>query len=249
MAKVAKLLVLIAGISILNIAAFSPGLLHIQIRGGSPAEAAFGITLPVISLLILFFASYTLLLKPRPSAVPQTAARELRTPEDYAAALAPYRRVKPLRSNLDLAADQMERMEKKKSTLQEVLADRFEPGEMSYRKFAAVIGEVEKLFYLNVRGMLNKLSVFDAEEFARFAGQQKTAPFSTRLIQQKTDLYKEYMAHIEGYIGANEEILLKLDKLLLEMSLLGSADYRELEEMPGMKEIDALIKQTKFYND
>ena len=50
-----------------------------------------------------------------------------------------------------------------------------------------------------------------------------------------------------GYLEANEEIMLKLDKLLLEISLLGSTDYRDVEEMPCMKEIDMLIKQTKLY--
>ena len=37
-------------------------------------------------------------------------------------------------------------------------------------------------------------------------------------VQEKMDLYKEYLAYITGYLGANEEILLKLDKLLLEIS-------------------------------
>ncbi|MNP47981.1 hypothetical protein D3C76_1420710 [compost metagenome] len=52
---------------------------------------------------------------------------------------------------------------------------------------------------------------------------------------------------MDGFIQANEEILLKLDKLLLEMSRLETADYRELEATPCMQEIDELIHQTKFY--
>ncbi|MNC71454.1 hypothetical protein D3C75_1223780 [compost metagenome] len=52
-----------------------------------------------------------------------------------------------------------------------------------------------------------------------------------------------------GYLGANEEILLKLDQLLLEISLLDSTDYTAIEEMPCMKELSALIGQTKLYQN
>lgn len=242
-AKLGRLLVLVTGVSILNIIVWSPGLAGLRL-GGSALETALGITLMVVSLLALLYASYSLLVKaPAPSHV-----RDFQTPDDYASALAQYRNVKVLRGNIELAVDQLERLQRKKAVLSGVLTERFDPAELSYRKFASVIGEVEKLFYLNVRGILNKLGVFDASEFARFASKQKSSPFSTRLIQEKTDLYQNFLAYMAGYIGANEEILLKLDKLLLEISLLGSADYREIDDMPCMKEIDALIKQTKFYN-
>lgn len=110
-----------------------------------------------------------------------------------------------------------------------------------------VIDEVEKLFYLNIRGILNKLGVFAASDFARMADQPKASQLSSKVAQKKTALYQEYLAYVTGYLEANEEIMLKLDQLLLEISLLGSTDYRDVEDMPCMKEIDALIKQTKLY--
>jgi hypothetical protein len=48
-------------------------------------------------------------------------------------------------------------------------------------------------------------------------------------------------------LGANEEILLKLDGLLAELARLGGADYRDVLLMPCMKDIDTLINQTKYY--
>ena len=47
----------------------------------------------------------------------------------------------------------------------------------------------------------------------------------------------------------NEQILLKLDKLLLEISGLNSVESGQLEQMTGMIEIDNLIKQAKYYKN
>ncbi|MEF2967846.1 hypothetical protein V3851_18610 [Paenibacillus sp. M1] len=241
--KLTKLLGLIAGIAVLDIILFSPGLIGIQIGGASVLQTAAGVTLLVISFLVLVYGSYVLLFKP--PAVPPI--KDIVTHEDYIEALGHYRDVKVLKSDIQLALDQLERIEKKKDTLLDVLSQRFDPAELSYKKFASVIAEVEKLFYLNVRGILNKLGVFDASELSIYTNKHNSGRFSSKLVQEKTALYNEYLTSIAGYIGANEEILLKLDKLLLEISQLGSADYKDIEEMPGMKEIDALIRQTKFY--
>ncbi|WP_328285245.1 hypothetical protein [Paenibacillus alkaliterrae] len=241
--KFIKLLGLVSGVVLLNIIILSPGLLGVEIGGESVLETASGVTLLCMSLLVLLYGSYGLLLKPPVV----TLVKDIKTHEDYMAALQHYRNVKAFKKDISLALDQLGRIVKKKDTLLEVLSQRFDQTELSYKKFTSVIYEVEKLLYLNIRGILNKLSVFDASEFSMFASQQRSTQFSNKLVQEKTDLYKEYLDYLTGYIGANEEILLKLDKLLLEISLLGSTNYRDVEEMPCMKEIDALIKQTKFY--
>jgi hypothetical protein len=240
-----KLLGLIVGVVILNIIILSPGLLGLEIGGESALETALGVTLLFISLLVLLYGSYLLLFKP-PVVIP---VKNMKTHEDYIDALHHYRHVKVLNKDVLLALDQLVRIEKKKTTLLDVLSQRFDPTELSYRKFYSVIYEVEKLLYLNIKGILNKLSVFDASEFATIASEQRAKQFSDKLIQEKTALYNEYFAYVSGYLGANEEILLKLDKLLLEITLLGSTDYKDVEDMPCMKEIDVLINQTKYYKE
>ncbi|MDQ0090430.1 hypothetical protein J2T12_003853 [Paenibacillus anaericanus] len=242
-ARAIKLLGLIVGVVFLNIVVLSPGLLGVDIGGANVLETAFGVTLLFISLLVVLYGSYSSLFR-LPVVTP---VKDIKTHEDYIEALSHFRNEKVFKKDVSLALDQLERIAKKKETLLDVLLQRFDPAELSYKKFISVIYEVEKLFYLNIRGILNKLSVFDASEFSTFASVQRPTQFSKKLIQEKTDLYNEYLAYVAGYLGANEEILLKLDKLLLEISLLGSTDYKDVEEMPCMQEIDALIKQTKFY--
>lgn len=241
--RLLKLLGLIVGVVLLNIVVLSPGLLGVRIGGDSAMQTALGATLLVISFLVLIYGSYVLLFKA--SAPPPV--KDIQSHEDYIVALHHYKDIKVLKKDIVLAVDQLDRIDKKKATLLDVLSQRFDPTELSYQKFNSVIFEVEKLFYLNVRGILNKLSVFDASEFSAFASEQSSGRFSNKLVQEKNKLYNEYLAYVSGYLGANEEILLKLDKLLLEMSLLGSTDYKEIEDMPCMREIDALINQTKFY--
>lgn len=241
--RLMKLLGLIAGVAVLDIIILSPGLAGVEIGGESTLETASGVTLLVISLLVLLYGSYALLFKP-PVLTP---VKNMKTHEDYITALNHYRNANVLKKDIALALDQLDRIEKKKTTLLDVLGQRFDPAELSYKKFHSVIDEVGQLFYLNIKGILNKLSVFDASELSAFTSEQKLAQFSNKLVQEKTALHNEYLTSVTGYLGANEEILLKLDKLLLEISQLDSTDYQNIEDMPCMQEMDALIKQTKFY--
>jgi len=239
--KYIKLLGIIVGVAVLNILVFSPGFLGIEI-GGDALATAFGVTLLLASALVLLYGSYVLLFKP-PVVVP---IKQIKTHEDYVEALARYKRVKALEENVTLALEQLDRMKKKEFTLLNVLNERFEPTELSYKKFASVAQEVTKLFYLNVRSILNRLNVFDESEFESVMKQRPTK-FSRELLQEKTMVYNDYLTFMQSSLGTNEEILLKLDKLLLEISRLDSFEPGDIELMPCMQEIDSLIKQTKYY--
>jgi hypothetical protein len=239
--KYIKLLGLILGVVVLNIAVLSPGFLGVDI-GGSALTTAFGVTLLFASALVLLYGSYVILLK-QPVVIP---VKHIKTHEDYVEALGQYRRVKSLEGDITLALEQLERIRKKKDTLMNVLNQRFDPTELSYKKFASVTLEVEKLFYLNVRSVLNRLNVFDESEFESVMNKKSTS-FSPELLQEKTLVYNEYLSFVKGSLGSNEEILLKLDKLLLEISRLDSFEPGDIENMPCMQEIDSLIKQTKYY--
>jgi len=240
-AKYIKLLGLILGVAALNVVVLSPGLLGVKI-GGSALETASGVALLVASALAVLYGSYVVLFK-QPVIVP---VKQLQTHEDYAEALAYYRRVRVLEEDISLALEQMERIRKKKETLLGVLGQRFDPNELSYKKFSSVVHEVEKLFYLNVRSVLNRLNAFDESEFKRLANR-KSAPFSQKLLEEKANVYNDYLAFVKSSVGTNEEILLKLDKLLLEISRLDSLEPGDIDDMPCMQEIDSLIKQTKLY--
>ncbi|MFD0671080.1 hypothetical protein [Cohnella sp. GCM10027633] len=243
MNRLLKLFGLISGIALLDIVVLSPGLFGVSIGGDNALESAFGVTFVFMSVLALLYGTYALLLRPPD----KTSVRELQTSDDYIEALRRHKHVKALKADIGMALEQIDRMNKKHDALLSVLGQRFDPSELSYKRFGSVIRDVHSLFYLNIRGIVNKLTVFDAAEYDKFAGEPRPAHLSDKLVRERSELYRQYTAYVSGAVGANEEILLKLDKLLLEVSRLDSTDYETIEAMPGMIEIDELIRQTKFY--
>jgi hypothetical protein len=61
------------------------------------------------------------------------------------------------------------------------------------------------------------------------------------------NIYNEYISFIKAATEENEQIILKLDKLLLEISKFNSIEDSEIGNLSGMQEIDELISQTKLY--
>lgn len=239
--KFVKLLGLIVGVAVVNIVVLSPGLIGVTF-GENALATASGVTLLLASTFAVLYGSYALLLRPTVA----LQVKQLQTYEDYVQAIVRYKHVKSLRDDISLALEQLERMRKKQMTLFQILNQRFDPNELSYKKFASVVLTVEKLFYLNVRSVLNRLSVFDESELDG-ARRRDSARLSTKLLQEKANMHNEHLAFVKGSLEANEEMLLKLDKLLTEISRLDGLDPGEIENMPGMQEIDSLIKQTKYY--
>lgn len=240
-----KLVGLILGVAVLNIILFSPGLIGLRLGAGA-LSSAIGATLLAASGLTLLYGSYSLLFrappeKPRP-------VKQVMTHQDYVDGLTQYRRIKALRSDMDWGLRQLERLVKKKDTLVESLNQRFDPGELSYKKFASVIVEVENVFYLNFKSILNRLRAFDEAEYESVTGR-KPPPLSPQLLQERKNIYNDYLSFTNSSLATNEEILLKLDKLTLEISRLDSLDPGEIEQLPCMQEIDTLIKQTKYYKN
>ncbi|GBF76348.1 hypothetical protein PA598K_04811 [Paenibacillus sp. 598K] len=245
--KLAMLMLVVVAVCVITL---SPGLLGLNLVSGGAFERAVAITVLVMCGLVLLYGAYQLVLKsPPPPPPPTEATRKAQTPEDLAAALAAYRSTDGVQQEVEHGLEQMKRMGQRSRSIREVLADRFEESELSYKKFMGVIIEVERLFYGNIRSIMNKLGVFDAADFRSFAKRHQKSSFSPRLVQEKTALYREYKTTLAAYLEANEEIVLKLDKLTLEIAKLSSMEYRDVDELPGMQEIDALIKQTKLYRE
>ncbi|MGN7411072.1 hypothetical protein [Paenibacillus sp. SAF-068] len=241
MIKYIKLLGLILGIVAVNVLAFSPGFVGLNFGEGA-FTTALSVTLLFGSAMGLLYGSYTLLFR-QPVVLP---VKHIETHEDYVEALSFYRRIKVLEEDITLGLSQLNRMKKKKETLLNVLHQRFDPGELSYKKFASVTLEVEKLLYLNIRSVLNRLNVFDEADYANMM-KSKSGSIPQKLFQEKTKVYNDYLSYVKNALHTNEEVLLKLDQLLLEISRLDSFEAGDIEQMPCMQEIDQLIKHTKLY--
>ena len=239
-----RLLALNLGIAAANIAVFSSGLLAVDLFG-SALEKAFGSAFLVLSGSGLVYGNYKLLSEPE-KAIPIGAKS---TKEDYVEALNEHRGLETFERNIDLLLDQIERLQKKNKTIRDILLQIFNASEISYQKFDAVIAEVENIFFKNIRSIINKLNAFDEEDYNFIKKQRNAGAFSEEIMQEKFKVYNEYIRFVKEATEDNEQILLKLDKLLLEISGLNCIESGELEKMAGMIEIDNLIKQAKYYKD
>lgn len=236
-----KLLGLNLGIATVNIISFSPGLIGLDIWA-SALSTAFGITLIFVSGVGLTYGNYKLL------TVPENVIPPIKmTVEYYIDALNILRRLKTFEVTVDLLLDQIERLQKKNKIIRDILLQIFSASEIAYKKFDVVIAEVEKIFFMNIRSIINKLNAFDEVDYNSIRKKHESGAFSQQFMEEKFKVYDEYITFVKAATEDNEQILLKLDKLLLEISGLNSVESGQLEQMPGMIEIDNLIKQAKYY--
>lgn len=243
--KLIELLSLNLGIAAANIFIFSPGLIGLELVGASALATAFGSTFIFLSGAGLIYGNYKLLNGPE-KVIP---TNKIWTVEDYIEALNNCRGLKTFEKTVDLLLDQIERLQKKNKTIRDILLQIFSASEISYKKFDAVIAEVEKIFFMNIRSILNKLNAFDEDDYNFIRKKYEEGAFSQQFMEEKFRVYDEYIAFVKAATEDNEQILLKLDKLLLEISGLNCVESGQLEQMAGMIEIDNLIKQAKYYKN
>ena len=239
-----KILILNLGIAAANIITFSPVLLGLELAGSGALETALGSTIIFLSGAGLIYGNYKLLVLEK--VIPPNKNS---TVEDYIEALNMHRGLKTFEVTVDLLLDQIERLQKKNKTIRNIILQIFSASEISYRKFDAVIAEVEKIFFMNIRSILNKMNAFDEDDYNFIRKKYEAGAFSQQFMEEKFKVYDEYIAFVKAATEDNEQILLKLDKLLLEISGLNSIESGQLEQMAGMVEIDNLIKQAKYYKN
>ncbi len=140
--------------------------------------------------------------------------------------------------------EQIKRFRKKQRTIKDILLQKFAVNELTYQKFSSVLEEVEKVMYMNMRSILNKIAAFDVEEYEDL---QKRGFQPNEVSNEKMQIYKEYISFVKDATKTNEDILLKLDKMLLEISKYNSIEGGEVSELPAIKEMDELIENIKLY--
>ncbi|MGG7177679.1 hypothetical protein ACQPU1_08810 [Clostridium paraputrificum] len=240
--KIISLIGLNLGIALLNVIIFSRGILDIRI-GSSTFESALGITLIIMSVGIFAIGNYKILIGKEK----RIKSNDIKTSYDCINGLKQNKGKKTFTKDISILVEQVCRIEKKKEIIIEILLQKFNSSEMSFSKFNGVILEIEGLFYLNIRSVINKLNIFDEEDYEDIEEESGLANLSNDFIEEKRRIYNEYIFFVRDSIEDNEQILLKLDKLLLELSKFDSLEDGELENMSAMKEIDDLINKIKLY--
>ena len=241
--KLIKIAGLNIGIAMVDTILFSPGILGLQIGGASILGAAFGATAMLMSVVVFGYGNYKLLIGKEKI----IQASEIKTAEDCIIALKQNYDKRTFEKDIDSILEQIGRFQKKKETIKDILLQKFNSTEMSYSKFNGAISDIENVFYLNIKSIINKINAFDEEDYIRNLKDNSQKKFSIEIIKTKMSIYNEYISFVKNAAEDSEEIILKFDRLLLEISKFNSLEDGEIENMSAMKEIDELINKTKFY--
>ena len=142
--------------------------------------------------------------------------------------------------------EQIKRFRRKQDTIKDILLQKFSAGEMSFQKFSGVLQDVENVIYINMRSILNKISAFDIDEYETIQRREARGIKQT-IPREKMDIYNEYIDFVNKATQTNEEILLKLDKMLLEISRYNSLEDGDVQKLPAIIEMDELIRNAKLY--
>ena len=95
-----------------------------------------------------------------------------------------------------------------------------------------------------MKSILNMMAAFDVEEYEML--QKKGFP-KNEVSEEKMQIYDEYLKFIKNATNINEDILLKMDKMLFEISRYNSLENNEVKELPALTEMDELIKNANLY--
>lgn len=238
--KIAGLNIAIVGVDTIL---FSPSLLGLQIGGLNILATAFGATAMLMSVVVFVYGNYRLLIEKEKT----IQASEIKTVEDCIIVLRHNYDKRPFRKDIESILEQIGRFQKKKETIKDILLQKFSSTEMSYSKFVGAISDIENVFYINIKSIINKINAFDEDDYNWILKDNSQKKFSSEIMHTKMSIYNEYISFVKNASEDSEKIILKFDKLLLEISKFNSLEDGEIETMSAMKEIDELIDKTKFY--
>lgn len=161
--KFISLIKINSAIVILNIVLFSPGLLNIEIGGTSIFKTALGVTIITMSIIIFIIGNYSILMKEDND----INIYKVVTSDDCIEALNENKYKKIFSSDIDILLEQIDRIENKVDTIEDILIQKFSISEMSYKKFNYVILDIKNLFYVNIKSIINKINIFDQNEYKK----------------------------------------------------------------------------------
>lgn len=239
-----KLLILNISIMLVCILAFSNAFFKLDLSGRNVLSTSLGIMIIVMSIIIFIYGNLKLLIE-KPVQKIEMSYTAIDTLESCAVAVGQYikNNVRTYASDLETVISQINRMKKKKQTIRQMLLEKFSETEMSFQKFMSTIEQMEKIAILNIKSLLYRINAFDEEEYESILKHEK----SEKLKESRLSIYNEYKTFVVKATENNEEILLKLDKLILELSKLSVLNVEDIEDLDAMAEIDSLIRDAKWY--
>ena len=239
--KKLQMIILNSAIVIVNVSLFSKALFGLSLLAGSALMISLA-WFAVLGSVFAFFQGNSLILKQKETRVLLQNVRSLNdcVPVFQEA----LHKGDVFDENIKKNIEQVKRFKRKHDTIEDMLLQKFSADEMSFQKFSVVLHEVQDVIYANMRSILNKISAFDIEEYEAI---QKKGFQAGDFSEEKMAIYNEYIVFVNNASKANEDILLKMDRMLLEISRYNSLEDGDVQKLPAIIEMDELIKNANLY--
>lgn len=234
-------LILNAAIILINIAVFSNAFLGFSLFSGTALSMSLA-WMSIVTSVFAFIKGNSVILKKEETHLLTQSIRSLEDCIDVFQEAINHGDV--FDENIVKNIEQIKRFTRKHATIKDILLQKFSKDEMSFQKFSSVLQDVEDVIYMNMRSILNKISAFDVDEYERLMRGEFSG---NELTQEKRDIFNEYIDFVDTATKTNEEILLKLDKMLLEISRYNTIDGGDIKKLPAIVEMDELIKNANLY--
>ena len=125
-----------------------------------------------------------------------------------------------------------------------MIIERFGPNGLSYGKFAAPV-EAMRGYLINMTNKLvSRMVMFDETEYS-IRIEEFTKANRISEAADYTELEQEYKDYAEKTLAAFDDAILKIDKLMLEISKINNTDVEGAMDI--MNALDSAIKDTQFY--
>lgn len=207
--KYIKLVAIDIAIAIIVVILYSPGLLALRVTDESIFRAGMSILAGLGLLCIFFSVNIRMLRDPKPIHIAPDEVYDL----DEAR--------KILRSHMDsrmfgsiakTASGQLDRVQKCRNRINEIIGRKFTEGSMSWDKFQSIVANAEESAIKNVVAMSGRMSIFDEEEYERLK-HYKEDDIPDDIQEEQLKLYRDNYESTKAALALNEKILLKLDAL------------------------------------
>lgn len=237
--NIIKVVILNFIIIITAIVAYSPGLLNLRPGDDSIFRAGMSIIIIIVLIFAFFYGNFELT---KPKVLKRVNVKEISDIEKAEKLLANYFNAKYFGSTAKTAANQLDRLVKSFDKLKDILNERFEEGTMSHNKYMRVIESAGSSAIDNIVTMANRMQMFDENTYDKLL-DYKNDDIPDDIQEKQLELYDGNMDIIKQTIAANENLLLKMDTLLMELAAV--KDKRETELL--LEEIEKLTNEVKYY--
>ena len=235
-----KLALLNLGVAFTSVICYSPGLLNLRPSDPGVIRPGMSIFMALVILFAFFYGNHELLSEPKRSRVSKDSVSDIKK---AGMLLKSYFTSRPLGDTARVANDQLRRMTNLFENTENIIGEKFEKGSMSWSKYDAIVKSAEKSAVSNVVAMANRMQIFGEREYEKLT-RYKDDQIPDDIQEKQLQLYEENLQKIKDAIALNEELLLKIETLMFELS--SENDVEEHDEI--LEEIEKLTKEVKLYS-